>query len=52
MIFFQDFHLLNLSKSLGELSQKLEMHLYLLAKFTKCFRQVKQVLKQDHEDLC
>ena len=30
------------------------MHLYLLAKFTKCFRQGYQmkVLKKDHEDLC
>ena len=54
MIFVWDFHLLNLSKSLGEHSQKLEMHLYSLAMFTKCLRQVKQVkvLKQDHEDLC
>ena len=49
MTFVQDFYLLNLSKALGELGQKKEMHLYLLAKFTKCFRQFQQVkvLKQD-----
>ena len=27
-----------LSKELGELGQKIEMHLHLLAKLTKCFR--------------
>ena len=54
MTFVQDFYLLNLSKALGDLGQKIEMHLYLLAKFTKCFRLVQQVkvLKRDHEDLC
>ena len=47
MIIVQDFYLLNLSKTLGELEQK-EMHLHLLAQFTKCFRQVQQekVLKK------
>ena len=40
---FLDFHLLNLSNALRELGQKIEMHLHLLAKFTKCFRQVQQV---------
>ena len=43
MTFVQDFYLLNLSKALGELGEKIEMHLYWLAKFTKCFRQVQQV---------
>ena len=54
MIFVWDFHLLNLSKVLGELGQEIEMHLYLLAKFTKCFKQVQQVkvLNKGHEDLC
>ena len=54
MTFFWDFHLLNLSKALGEFGQKIEMHLHLEAKFTECFRQVQQVkvLKKDHEDLC
>ena len=54
MILVQDFYLLNLSKTLGELGQQIEMHLHLLAKFTKCFRQVQQVkvLKKDHDDLC
>ena len=33
VIFVHDFYLLNLSKILGELGQKIEMHLYLLAKF-------------------
>ena len=42
MILVQDFYLLNLSKTLGELGQRIEMHLHLLAKFTKCFRQVQQ----------
>ena len=51
MILVQDFYLLNLSKWLGE---QTEMHLHLLTKLTKCFRQVQQVkvLKKDHEDLC
>ena len=50
VILVQDFCLLNLSKALGELGQKIEMHLHLLAKFTQCFRQVQQVkvLKKDH----
>ena len=54
VILVQDFYLLNLSKALGELGQKIEIYLHLLAKFTKCFRQVQQVkvLKKDHEDLC
>ena len=54
MILVQDFYLLNLSKTLGELGQKKRLHLHLLAKFTKCFRQVQpvKVLKKDHEDLC
>ena len=54
MIFVTDFNLLNLSKAVGEFGQKIEMHLYLLAKFTKCLRQVQQVkvLNEDHEDLC
>ena len=54
MIFVIDFHLLNLSKALGELGHKIELHFYLLAKFTKCFRQVQQVkvLHEDHEDFC
>ena len=39
---FFDFHLLNVSKTVGELGQK-KIQSYLLAKFTKCFRQVKQV---------
>ena len=43
MILVQDFYLLNLSKTFGELGQQIEMHLHLLAKFTKCFRQVQQV---------
>ena len=43
MTFFQDTYLLNLSKTLGELGQKIEMHLYFLAKFTKSFRQFQQV---------
>ena len=43
MILVQDSYLLNLSKTLGELGQQIEMHLHLLAKFTKCFRQVQQV---------
>ena len=43
MILFQDFYLLNLSKTLGELGQQIEMHLHLLAMFTKYFRQVEQV---------
>ena len=54
MIFFWDVHLLHLSKALGELGQKIEMHLHWLAKFTKCFRQVQKVkvLKKDQKDLC
>ena len=40
MILVQDFYLLNLSKTLDE---QTEMHLHLLAKFTKCLRQVQQV---------
>ena len=54
MILVQDFYLLNLSKTLAELGQQIEINLHLLAKFTKCFRQVQQVkvLKKDHEDLC
>ena len=55
MILVQGFYLLNLSKTLGELSQQIEMHLHFLAKFTKCFRQVQQVKvlkKNDNEDLC
>ena len=40
MIFFWHIHLLNLSKALSEFGQKIEMVLYLLAKFTKRFRQV------------
>ena len=54
MIFVRDFHLLNLSKAPGELGQQLEMHFNLLAKFTKCFRQIQQVkfLNEDLEDLC
>ena len=55
VILVQDFYLLNLSKTLGELGQQIEMHLHLLAKFTKCFRQVQQVKvlkKKDHEGLC
>ena len=53
MIFVQDFYLLNLSKSLGELGQQIQMHLHLLAKFTKCFRQVQQVkvLKKVQEEV-
>ena len=43
VIFVHDFYLLSLSKTLGELGQKIEMHLYLLAKFTKYFRQVQEV---------
>ena len=44
MILVQDFYLLNLSKSLDE---QTEMHLHLLAKFTKCFRHVQvKVLKK------
>ena len=43
VIFVQDFYLLNLSKTLGELGQQIEMHLDLLAKFTKCFKQVQKV---------
>ena len=35
MAFVWDFHLLILSKVLGELGHEIEMHLYLLAKFTK-----------------
>ena len=34
VISVQDFHLLNLSKALGELGQKIEKLLHLLAKFT------------------
>ena len=54
MILVQDFYLMNLSKTLGELGQQIEMHLHVLVKFTKCFRQVQQlnVLTKDHEDLC
>ena len=54
MILVQEFYLLNLSKTLGELGQKIDMHLHFLAKFTKCLRQVQPVksLKKDHEDLC
>ena len=50
MIFFLDFHL---SKTFSELGQQMYMHLYFLVKFTKCFRQVKQVkvLKNDFGDL-
>ena len=53
MIFVKDFHFLNLYKALGELGHKIEMHFYLLAKFTKYFRQVQQVkvLNKDYEDL-
>ena len=53
IIFFWDFHLLNLSKALGELGQTIEMYLHLLAMLTKCFRQVQQlkVFKKDREDL-
>ena len=40
MILVQDFYLLNLSKTLDE---QTEMHLHLLAKLTKCFRQVQKV---------
>ena len=36
MNFFWDLHLLNLSKALGELGQRIEMHLHLLVKFIKC----------------
>ena len=54
IILVQDFYLLNSSKTFGELGPQIEMHLHLLAKFTKCFIQVQQVkvLKKDHEDLC
>ena len=54
MILVQDFYLLNLSKTLGELGQQIWMHFNFLAKFNKCFRQVQQVkvLNKDHEDLC
>ena len=47
-------HLLNLSDALGELCQKIEIHLHLLTKFTKCFIQVQQMhaLKLYYEDLC
>ena len=53
-LFFWDFSFLNLSKAVGELGLKIDMHLHLLAKFTKCFKQVEQVkvLKKDNEDLC
>ena len=40
--FYVSFHLLSLSKALGELGQKIEIHLHWLAKFTKCFRQVQK----------
>ena len=43
MILVQDFYLLNLSKTFGEYGQQIEIHLHLLAKFTKCFRQVQQL---------
>ena len=54
MVCVKDIPLLNLSKALGELGQTIEMHLYLLAKFTKCFIQVQQVevINKGHEDLC
>ena len=53
VILVQDFYLLSLSKTLGELDQQIWMHLNLLAKFTQCFRQVQQVkvLNKYHEDL-
>ena len=35
MILVQDFYWLNLSKTLRELGQQIDMHLHLLAKFTK-----------------
>ena len=40
-------------KNLVNLAKKFK-YSYLLAKFTKCFRQVQQVkvLNKDHEDLC
>ena len=43
MIFVWDFHLLNLSKLLGELGQEIERIFYRLAKFTKDLRQVQRV---------
>ena len=54
MIFVRDFYLLNLSKVLGELTQEIYIHLYLLAKFTKCFKKAQQVkvLNKGHEYLC
>ena len=54
VILVQDFYLLNLSKTLGELGQQIWMRFNFLVKFTKCFRQFQQVevLNKDHEDLC
>ena len=54
VILIQDFYLLNLSKIPGKLGQQIWINFNLLAKFTKCFRQVQQVkvLNKDHEDLC
>ena len=48
MILVQDVYWLNLYKTLGELGQQIEMNLHLLAKSTKCFRQVQlvEVLKK------
>ena len=43
MILVQDFYLLNLSKTFGDLVQQIEMYLNFLAKFTKCFRKFQQV---------
>ena len=54
MILVQDFYLLNLSKTLGELGQKRNVFTY-VGKFTKCFKQVQPVKvlkKKDFEDLC
>ena len=46
--------LVKLVQALCELGPKKVLHLYVLANFTKCFRQVQQVevLKKDHENLC
>ena len=44
--FFFNFHLSKLSIALGEFGQNIEMHLRLLSKFTKGFRQVQQVKVQ------
>ena len=43
IILVQDFYLLNLFKTLGGLGPQIQMHLHLLAKFNKSFRQVQQV---------